>query len=201
MQGDHRTYQNQVEPYLQDISKWYGEGMTKKSIANKLGINLHSLMKYQREHEELMEAFANADHTRDALVLDKMFQLTQGVTLEEVRERLNPATGELEITDIIKRETVPNIKALLNHQANRRLANSYDDELMRAKIRMAKAEADIKEDIANKLASGELTNELLEALVNVAKAPDKVIAPEPERIEEVFDDEPTQGEADGKDSI
>lgn len=53
--GRKSRYETHVEPYLEDIRKWY-QLLNEGEIARKLGIGITSFEKYKREHPELREA-------------------------------------------------------------------------------------------------------------------------------------------------
>ena len=53
--GRKSRYETHVEPYLDDIRKWY-QLLNEGEIARKLGIGVTSFEKYKREHPELREA-------------------------------------------------------------------------------------------------------------------------------------------------
>ena len=53
--GRKSRYETHVEPYLDDIRKWY-QLLNEGEIARKLGIGITSFEKYKREHPELREA-------------------------------------------------------------------------------------------------------------------------------------------------
>lgn len=53
--GRKSRYETHVEPYLDDIRKWY-QLLNEGEIAKKLGIGVTSFEKYKREHPELREA-------------------------------------------------------------------------------------------------------------------------------------------------
>lgn len=53
--GRKSRYETHVEPYLEDIRRWY-QLLNEGEIAKKLGIGITSFEKYKREHPELREA-------------------------------------------------------------------------------------------------------------------------------------------------
>lgn len=52
--GRKSRYETHVEPYLEDIRRWY-QLLNEGEIAKKLGIGITSFEKYKREHPELRE--------------------------------------------------------------------------------------------------------------------------------------------------
>lgn len=53
--GRKDKYPTHVEPYLDDITKWYSE-LTEEQIAQKLGVSVQSFERYKAAHEELVQA-------------------------------------------------------------------------------------------------------------------------------------------------
>ena len=53
--GRKSRYETHVEPYLEDIRRWY-QLLNEGEIAKKLGIGITSFEKYKKEHPELREA-------------------------------------------------------------------------------------------------------------------------------------------------
>lgn len=112
--GRKSRYQTHVEPFLNDIRKWY-QLLNESEIAKKLGIGVTSFEKYKREHPELQEALREG---RSELVEDlkltlkkkakgfnytereKIIQNVDGKTTTIIREREKyapPDTGAIHL--------------------------------------------------------------------------------------------------------
>lgn len=112
--GRKSRYETHVEPYLDDIRKWY-QLLNEGEIAKKLGIGVTSFEKYKREHPELREALREG---RFELVEDlkltlkkkaKGFSYTEKkrvirdengkktTTIEEVERYIPPDTGAIHL--------------------------------------------------------------------------------------------------------
>lgn len=59
--GRPTTYFDLVQPRLEEIRDWAGEGLTRPEIASRLGIDRATLHRYMNEHEELRDALKTGD--------------------------------------------------------------------------------------------------------------------------------------------
>lgn len=130
-------YESLVEPRLNDIKKWSGEGATIKEIAEKIGVSYSGLKKYKKDHPELEAAFLENRGIADDKVLGAFFRKATGYeTKETIKERVD---GKLVITREVTREIAPDTEAGKFWLKNRlpeewRESNKHEVEIEKIKL-------------------------------------------------------------------
>ncbi|MCD8349613.1 MAG: hypothetical protein LUC93_03280 [Planctomycetaceae bacterium] len=59
--GRPTTYFDLVQPRLEEVKDWAGDGLTRPEIAKRLGINRATLHRYMNDHEDLRDAIKSGD--------------------------------------------------------------------------------------------------------------------------------------------
>lgn len=59
--GRPTTYFDLVQPRLDEIESWAGQGLTREEIAVRLGINKATLHRYMNDHAELRDSLKEGD--------------------------------------------------------------------------------------------------------------------------------------------
>ena len=59
--GRPTTYFDLVQPRLNEVETWAGEGLTRPEIAARLGIDRATLHRYMNDHKELSDALKTGD--------------------------------------------------------------------------------------------------------------------------------------------
>lgn len=59
--GPPSRYPGDVQPRLEDITRWAAWGMTRQEIARRLGLNRTTLRKYAEQNEDLAQALSEGD--------------------------------------------------------------------------------------------------------------------------------------------
>ena len=138
-------YERIVEPHLNDIKKWSGEGATIKEIAEKLGISYSGLKSYKKKYPELEAALIENRGVADDKVLGAFFRKATGYENKEItKERVN---GKLVITKEVTREVAADTEAAKFWLKNRRPDEWKDKNDMGIEIKSSEKLADIFEQI------------------------------------------------------
>jgi len=82
--GRKERYTSHVEPYLEEIPKWYLD-LTEEQICKKLGISVQSLNRYKVQHPELVEAFRQGKEELVADLKESLKKKARGYKYEEVK--------------------------------------------------------------------------------------------------------------------
>lgn len=77
-------YETHVAPYLDRIKIWVAKGATQKEVAEKLKVSQDRLIKYKREHVELLESLEAPQGDVDDLVEASLYKRCIGYDYEEV---------------------------------------------------------------------------------------------------------------------
>lgn len=99
-------YWEKIEPNLDLIGAWIRDGLSKKQIAENLGISVHTLNTYQIRYPELHEVFLNSRQKLDYVHMINAYQRrAEGYTTIETEEeyKVHP-DGRKELVKIKKRE-------------------------------------------------------------------------------------------------
>lgn len=59
--GRPTTYFDLIQPRLDEIESWAGQGLTREEIANRLGTTTVSIWRYEKSHEDLSNALKRGD--------------------------------------------------------------------------------------------------------------------------------------------
>ena len=79
------TYEDNVQPYLDQITEWAKEGCTKKDIAKNLKVPEGTFYAYLKKHSELSESFKRAQEIPNAKVENALFKRACGYQWTEVK--------------------------------------------------------------------------------------------------------------------
>lgn len=59
--GRPTTYFDLVQPRLEEIRDWAGQGLTRPEIASRLGVDRATLHRYMNDHDDLRDALKSGD--------------------------------------------------------------------------------------------------------------------------------------------
>lgn len=145
----YKTYEELIEPRLDELYNWRCKGMTITDIASKLGIGKTTFYEWQKQHPEITDVLKEADLSlREQMVAQAqkslLNKLKDRTVTETVRERITDENGETKTKDITKKrkvlaDTTAIIFTLRNTDPN--TWNSADNRLAEARIK--KIDADI----------------------------------------------------------
>jgi predicted DNA-binding protein YlxM (UPF0122 family) len=102
--GRPEKYLTHVLPRLAEIEEWLKEGYTDYSIADSLGISQTTLIEYKKECPEIIEVYQRARTSRNALVMNKMYQKASGIKEKLLKQKV---TKEGEVVNITEEVYIP----------------------------------------------------------------------------------------------
>lgn len=118
--GAPSKYPTHVEPRLDEVLEWKGNGLTDEEIANNLGISHQTLITYKQQFPEFLEAIKTGKNAADCKVINAMFKRAIGYEYEEVTTvtRKGP-DGTTTETRVVKKQEAPNTTACIFWLKNR----------------------------------------------------------------------------------
>lgn len=102
-------YESHVKPYLKDVFEWISQGITEKSIYDKLNISHQAWIEYKDKYTELAETITRARQAAGQLLLNKQFAAGCG---QKVTVRRQKALKDGSIVEVEEEEYIPpNVQA------------------------------------------------------------------------------------------
>ena len=114
MAGRPYFYETNIKDKLILVEGWARDGLTNEQIAEKLGIGLSTLYKYQSENMEFMDALKRGKEVVDREVENALFKRAMGYEYEEVTFE-----GGKE-TKTVKKQVAPDVTAQIFWLKNRK---------------------------------------------------------------------------------
>jgi hypothetical protein len=99
--GRKGRYESHVQPYLKDISEWYGE-MDEGSIAKRLGIATSTFESYKKKYPELREALKKGKQELISDLKSSLKKKAKGYFYEETKTSIRQDDNGHEIKVIEK---------------------------------------------------------------------------------------------------
>lgn len=110
--GRKGRYETHVQPYLNDVSEWYGE-ITEEQIANRLGVSQASFERYKKQYPELQEALKNGRDTLVGELKASLKKKAKGFYFEETRTSIREENGkQIKVVEKTKRYAQPDTGAI-----------------------------------------------------------------------------------------
>lgn len=87
-------------------------GFSDAKLANLFGVSVSTLNSWKHEHPEFLESIRRGKDTWDTSTAEHcLFKRVCGYEFKEVTKEINPATGKMRITKIVKKEIPGDVKA------------------------------------------------------------------------------------------
>ncbi|MBR3279931.1 MAG: hypothetical protein IKG01_13680 [Lachnospiraceae bacterium] len=109
------TYEDNVQPYLKQISEWVEQGCTKKAIAENLKVPEGTFYAYLKRHSELREAFTRAQVVPNEKVENALFKRACGYqwTETKVKQALDRNGNIVELTETRTVDVAPDPTSII----------------------------------------------------------------------------------------
>ncbi len=115
-----RTWEEWIEPKLDDIEAWAREGLSIKEIHTRLGMSSAVFYGIIKTHPEFYDVYHRGAAHAIPKVEAALYKLAVGFEYEEETEELNIATGELQLVKRVKKYKEPSITAIMNILKNKK---------------------------------------------------------------------------------
>lgn len=113
--GRKGKYFSDVQPYLEDISKWADEGLTEILIAKNLGISTATFYDYKNKHPEFSEAIKKGRAPLISRVRGALVKRAEGFNYEERKtyHKKDEVTGNnTSYVEITQKYCAPDVAAI-----------------------------------------------------------------------------------------
>ena len=111
--GRKSKYETHVQPFLEQITKWYEELDEKQIAVEKLGIGLSTWEKYKRENPELREALKNGKINLIGELKMSLKKKAKGFYYEETKTCIREEGGkQVKVVEKYKKYAQPDTGAI-----------------------------------------------------------------------------------------